>query len=67
MIELDAWPNAITKEWKVSHSNPLGNGNNCVSATTASQLYSGSGNKNLDTCLDDVRVWLAAPPPRDRW
>ncbi|MFJ4797163.1 phosphatidylinositol-specific phospholipase C domain-containing protein [Kitasatospora purpeofusca] len=62
MIELDAWPNAITKEWKVSHSNPLGNGNNCVSATTASQLYSGSGNKNLDTCLDDVRLWLAAHP-----
>ncbi|MFJ4091348.1 phosphatidylinositol-specific phospholipase C domain-containing protein [Kitasatospora sp. NPDC089913] len=62
MIELDAWPNAITKEWKVSHSNPLGNTNNCVSATAASQLYTGSGNKNLDTCLDDVRVWLAAHP-----
>ncbi|MEV6974049.1 phosphatidylinositol-specific phospholipase C domain-containing protein [Kitasatospora sp. NPDC093806] len=62
MIELDAWPNTLTKEWKVSHSNPLGNANNCVSASTPAQLYTGGGNKNLETCLDDVRVWLGAHP-----
>ncbi|MFI8454740.1 phosphatidylinositol-specific phospholipase C domain-containing protein [Kitasatospora sp. NPDC085464] len=62
MIELDLWPDIITKEWKVSHSNPLGNSNNCTAATTPAQLYGGGTNKNLENCLDDVRVWLAAHP-----
>ncbi|MEV4560198.1 phosphatidylinositol-specific phospholipase C domain-containing protein [Kitasatospora sp. NPDC049285] len=62
MIELDAWTDTITKEWKVSHSNPLGNSNNCVNASTPAQLYTGGANKNLESCLDDVRVWLAAHP-----
>ncbi|WP_395298036.1 phosphatidylinositol-specific phospholipase C domain-containing protein [Kitasatospora hibisci] len=62
MIELDAWTDTITKEWKVSHSNPLGNSNNCVTASTPAQLYTGGANKNLETCLDDVRVWLGAHP-----
>lgn len=62
MIELDVWTNTITKEWKVSHSNPLGNSNNCVAATSADQLYGGGTNKNLEHCLDDVRLWLGAHP-----
>ena len=62
MIELDAWTDTVTKEWKVSHSNPLGNANNCVTAGTPAQLYTGGANKNLETCLDDVRVWLGAHP-----
>ncbi|GAA2126721.1 lipoprotein [Kitasatospora saccharophila] len=62
MIELDVWTDTVTKEWKVSHSNPLGNGNNCVDAATPAQLYGGGANKNLESCLDDVRVWLAAHP-----
>ncbi|GAA4875174.1 phosphatidylinositol-specific phospholipase C domain-containing protein [Kitasatospora terrestris] len=62
MIELDAWTDTVTTEWKVSHSNPLGNANNCVTATTPAQLYTGGANKNLETCLDDVRVWLGAHP-----
>ncbi|MFC1419415.1 phosphatidylinositol-specific phospholipase C domain-containing protein [Streptacidiphilus cavernicola] len=62
MIELDVWDDFITKEWKVSHSNPLGNSNNCVDAGTAAQLYTGGANKDLGSCLDDVRVWLAAHP-----
>jgi hypothetical protein len=57
LIELDVWPDIITREWKVSHSNPLGNANNC-----SAQLYSGSTNKNLEYCLDDIRLWLAAHP-----
>ncbi|MGW1893284.1 phosphatidylinositol-specific phospholipase C domain-containing protein [Streptomyces sp. NPDC002004] len=64
MVEIDVWDDFITKEWKVSHSNPLGNKNNCVNASTPAQLYSGSANKNLESCLDDVRVWLAAHPGR---
>ncbi|MFF4342984.1 phosphatidylinositol-specific phospholipase C domain-containing protein [Kitasatospora sp. NPDC001540] len=62
MIELDVWTDTVTTEWKVSHSNPLGNANNCVSADTPAQLYAGGTNKNLENCLDDVRVWLAAHP-----
>ncbi len=62
LIELDVWPDFFTHEWKVSHSNPLGNQNNCVAATSASQLYSGGKNKNLEYCLDDIRIWLAAHP-----
>ncbi len=60
LIELDVWPDPITREWKVSHSSPLGNVNNCVAATTASQLYTGGANKDLEYCLDDIRVWLGA-------
>ncbi|KQV04469.1 MULTISPECIES: phosphatidylinositol-specific phospholipase C domain-containing protein [unclassified Kitasatospora] len=62
MIELDVWTDTVTKEWKVSHSNPLGNSNNCVAATDASQLYGGGANKNLEHCLDDIRLWLGAHP-----
>ncbi|BFU45368.1 phosphatidylinositol-specific phospholipase C domain-containing protein [Krasilnikovia sp. MM14-A1004] len=62
MIELDVWVDIVTREWKVSHNKPLGNANNCVAATTAAQLYSGSTNKNLEYCLDDIRIWLAAHP-----
>ena len=62
MIELDVWDDFFTQEWKVSHSNPTGNSNNCVNASSASQLYSGGANKDLESCLDDVRVWLGAHP-----
>jgi hypothetical protein len=62
LIELDVWPDVITREWKVSHSNPLGNLNNCVAASTAAGLYSGGTNKNLEYCLDDIRLWLGAHP-----
>jgi Phosphoinositide phospholipase C, Ca2+-dependent len=62
MIELDVWDDFFTQEWKVSHSNPTGNGNNCVNASSAAQLYTGGANKNLESCLDDVRLWLGAHP-----
>ncbi|MEU5786616.1 phosphatidylinositol-specific phospholipase C domain-containing protein [Micromonospora purpureochromogenes] len=62
MIELDVWPDVITRQWRVSHSNPLGNDNNCVAATSAAQLYTGTRNKNLEHCLDDIRLWLGAHP-----
>ncbi|WFE96412.1 phosphatidylinositol-specific phospholipase C domain-containing protein [Micromonospora sp. WMMD987] len=62
LIELDVWPDIITKQWRVSHSNPLGNDNNCVAATTPAQLYTGTRNKNLEHCLDDIRLWFDAHP-----
>ena len=42
LIELDTWADFVTNEWKVSHSNPLGNTNNCVDASS-SDLYTGGG------------------------
>ncbi|MEZ0068019.1 hypothetical protein ABIA32_004043 [Streptacidiphilus sp. MAP12-20] len=62
LIELDTWVDPFTHEWKVSHSNPLGNVNNCVDATSAADLYRGGANKDLGSCLDDIRIWLAAHP-----
>jgi hypothetical protein len=41
LIELDVWLDVIARQWRVSHSNPLGNDNNCVAATSAAQLYTG--------------------------
>ena len=62
LIELDVWADVFTREWKVSHSSPWSNANNCVAATTAAGLYSGGRNKNLEYCLDDIRLWLGAHP-----
>ena len=62
MIELDVWPDVFTREWKVSHDSLTSNKNNCVNASTVADLYRGSANKNLEACLDDVRVWLEAHP-----
>lgn len=62
LIELDAWDDTFTGEWKVSHDNPLGNSDNCVNAATPADLYTGGANKDLQSCLDDIRVWLTAHP-----
>ena len=62
LIELDTWADFVTGEWKVSHDNPLGNNNNCVQATSSANLYTGSANKDLNNCLDDIRIWMQAHP-----
>lgn len=62
MIELDVWDDFFTQEWKVSHSSLTSNGNNCVNASSPADLYTGGANKDLESCLDDVRVWLGAHP-----
>src|SRR5882672_233229 len=62
MIELDVWPDVLTHEWKVSHDSLTSNNNNCVDASSAGDLYTGGANKDLESCLDDVRVWLDAHP-----
>ena len=62
LIELDTWADFVTGEWKVSHDNPLGNNNNCVQATSSANLYTGSANKDLNSCLDDIRIWMQAHP-----
>jgi hypothetical protein len=62
MLELDAWDDVFTDEWKVSHDNPTGNDNNCVDASGPADLYTGGANKDLGSCLDDIKYWLAAHP-----
>ncbi len=62
LVELDVWVNPVTGKWDVSHENPVGDDNNCVSATSASALYSGDRSKDLGSCLDDIRLWMGAHP-----
>jgi hypothetical protein len=62
MIELDTWTDVFTQEWKVGHDSPTSNDNNCVNASGPADLYIGGANKDLGSCLDDVRVWLGAHP-----
>ncbi len=62
MLELDAWDDFFTHEWKVSHDVPTSNRNNCVDASSPADIYTGSANKDLGSCLDDVKYWLAAHP-----
>jgi hypothetical protein len=62
MIELDAWDDVFTREWKVSHDSLTSNNNNCVDASSPSDIYTGSANKDLGSCLDDLKYWLTAHP-----
>jgi hypothetical protein len=62
LIELDSWVNPFTGKFDVAHSDPIANDNNCVSATSASGLYSGSTSQSLGSCLDDIRLWMGAHP-----
>ena len=62
LVELDTWANVLNGKWDVSHSDPLASSNNCVQAGTAADLYTGDRNQNLDSCLDDIRIWMLAHP-----
>ncbi|MER5732757.1 phosphatidylinositol-specific phospholipase C domain-containing protein [Streptomyces sp. NPDC002138] len=62
MLELDVWTNFFGSSWRVSHSNPVGNDNNCENATTPAQLRTKSRNQNLAGCLADLRSWHDAHP-----
>ncbi|CAL9316823.1 MULTISPECIES: phosphatidylinositol-specific phospholipase C domain-containing protein [unclassified Streptomyces] len=62
MLELDVWTNAFGRSWRVSHSNPLGNDNNCENAAHAGELRTKSRNQDLGGCLADIRAWHDAHP-----
>ena len=62
LVELDTWANVLNGKWDVSHGDPLASENNCVQASTAADLYTGDRNQNLDSCLDDIRIWMQAHP-----
>jgi len=62
LIELDVWTNALGPDWRVSHSNPIGNDNNCAGAFSAAELRAGSRDQFFGGCLDDLRAWHDAHP-----
>ncbi|MFD5063720.1 phosphatidylinositol-specific phospholipase C domain-containing protein [Streptomyces sp. NPDC058394] len=62
LLELDVWTNVFGSSWRVSHSNPIGNDNNCENAANASQLRTKARNQNLAGCLADIRAWHDAHP-----
>ncbi len=64
MVELDVWDDFFTHEWKVSHDKLTSNDNNCVNASSPADIYTGSANKDLGSCLDDIKYWLAAHPAK---
>ncbi|MEV6397999.1 phosphatidylinositol-specific phospholipase C domain-containing protein [Streptomyces sp. NPDC051907] len=62
MLEVDVWTNAFGRSWRVSHSNPIGNNNNCENAANAAQLRTKSRNQDLGGCLADMKAWHDANP-----
>ncbi|MFF7358429.1 phosphatidylinositol-specific phospholipase C domain-containing protein [Streptomyces filipinensis] len=62
LLELDVYVDSITHRWRVSHSNPLGDDNNCEAAKTPGELYSKSRNQDLGSCLDNMAAWNQLHP-----
>lgn len=62
LLELDVYVDSISHRWRVSHSNPLGNDNNCEAAKTPDELYSKSRNQDLGGCLDNMAAWNQLHP-----
>lgn len=62
MLELDVWTNVFGASWRVSHSNPIGNDNNCENAANAGELRTRSRNRDLAGCLSDIKAWHDAHP-----
>ncbi|MEU6368182.1 phosphatidylinositol-specific phospholipase C domain-containing protein [Streptomyces sp. NPDC046931] len=62
LLELDVYVDSLTKRWRVSHSNPLGNNNNCEAAKTPGELYSKSRDQDLGSCLDNIAAWNQLHP-----
>jgi Phosphoinositide phospholipase C, Ca2+-dependent len=62
LLELDVYVDSLSHRWRVSHSNPLGDDNNCEAAKTPSELYSKSRNQDLGSCLDNMAAWNQLHP-----
>ncbi|MEU9282100.1 phosphatidylinositol-specific phospholipase C domain-containing protein [Streptomyces sp. NPDC048342] len=62
LLELDVYVDSISKRWRVSHSNPWGDDNNCEKGGTPSQLYSQSTSQDLGSCLDNMAAWEQLHP-----
>ncbi|MFG2604875.1 phosphatidylinositol-specific phospholipase C domain-containing protein [Streptomyces sp. NPDC048514] len=62
LLELDVYVDSITHRWRVSHSNPFGDNNNCEAAKTPAELYSKSRDQDLGSCLDNIAAWNQLHP-----
>ncbi|MFK4147209.1 phosphatidylinositol-specific phospholipase C domain-containing protein [Streptomyces sp. NPDC004065] len=62
LLELDVYTDPLSRRWRVSHSNPLGNDNNCEAARTPAELYGKSRNQDLGGCLDNIAAWHQLHP-----
>ncbi|MGV9564999.1 phosphatidylinositol-specific phospholipase C domain-containing protein [Streptomyces sp. NPDC003480] len=62
LLELDVYTDSITKRWRVSHSNPFGDDNNCEAAKTPGELYSKNRDQDLGSCLDNIAAWHQLHP-----
>lgn len=62
LVELDVWADSLSRRWRVSHSNPFGNDNNCEYADSPEELRGQVRNQDLGSCLDNIRAWHDANP-----
>ena len=62
LLELDVYTDSLSRRWRVSHSNPLGDDNNCEAAKTPAELYSKNRNQDLGSCLDNIAAWQQLHP-----
>jgi hypothetical protein len=62
LLELDVYADSVSRRWRVSHSNPFGDDNNCEYARKPSELYSKNRNQDLGSCLDNMAAWQQLHP-----
>ncbi|MEU9112912.1 phosphatidylinositol-specific phospholipase C domain-containing protein [Streptomyces sp. NPDC048483] len=62
LVELDVWANGLGRSWRVAHSNPLGNNNNCEGATSPAELRTKDRDQDFGACLADMKAWHDANP-----
>ncbi|WBO63740.1 phosphatidylinositol-specific phospholipase C domain-containing protein [Streptomyces camelliae] len=62
LLEIDIYADSVNRRWRVSHSSPLGNDNNCEDAKTPGELYSKDRNQDFGSCLDNIAAWNQLHP-----
>jgi hypothetical protein len=62
LVELDVWANDFGAGWRVGHTSPFWNDNNCEAAATPADLRTGPRDQDLSGCLADLRAWHQAHP-----
>ncbi|MFC9925283.1 Ca2+-dependent phosphoinositide-specific phospholipase C [Streptomyces sp. NPDC127190] len=62
LLEIDVYADSVHKRWRVSHSNPWGDDNNCEAARTPGELYSTDRNQDFGSCLDNIAAWNQLHP-----
>jgi hypothetical protein len=60
MVEVDVW--TTFSRWYVSHSLPFGNDNNCEPGDRMDLLRRQPRNRDLRSCVDNIKAWHDANP-----